>query len=130
MQGENHTETCRLWLDDDGVLRVVVINPISQTTEHARDNMRVLGEIGGGLPRPTIIDNSQMKGLSREARAIYSGHEAAAVMEVCALVVTTSLIARALGNFVITVSRPAFPTRLFESTDDALVWARSFLRKG
>lgn len=37
-------------------------------------------------------------------------------------IVQDSLAHRILGNFVIKVQRPAVPTRLFTSTEDALKW--------
>ena len=126
---EAETESARFWLDDDGVMRAVA-KPVNQTTEQAAENLRVFTELAGGTRRPVVIDTSQVKGLSREARAIYSGPQAARIWTACARVVASSVIARTLGNFIMAVSRPAFPTRMFETLDEALVWARAHLARG
>jgi hypothetical protein len=123
---EAETESARFWVDDDGIVRAVA-KAINQTTEQAAENLRVFAELADGTRRPVVIDTSQVKGLSREARGIYSGTEAARIWTACALVVSSSVIARTLGNFIIAVSRPPFPTRMFETVDEALVWARAHL---
>jgi hypothetical protein len=126
---EMETETARFWVDEDGVVRCIA-KPLRQSTEQAAENLRVFIELAGGRRGPVVIDTSQVQGLSREARAIYTGKQAAGIWTACALVVATSLIARTLGNFVLTVSRPAFPTRMFETVDEALAWARTHLARG
>lgn len=128
MSHEVENDSGRFWLDDDGVLRCVA-KPIEQTTEHALEAMRIFTELAGGAKHPAVIDSSRVKGLSREARTLYSGPRAAEIWTACALVVSYSTVATTLGNFVIAVSRPAFPTRMFDSLDDALPWARAHLKK-
>ncbi len=118
----------RYWLDDDGVLRCVV-KPVDQTAEMALETMRLFAQLAGGKRRPVVIEMARVKGVPREVRAIYSGEHAARVWSACGLVVASSSIARTLGNFVLAVSRPAFPTRLFDDLEEALAWARNHLAK-
>ena len=47
-----------------------------------------------------------------------------------ALVVSYSTLARALVNFVVTVSRPEFPTKMFDTVEDARSWARTHVHGG
>ena len=129
MSTEVENDIARFWIDDDGVIRCVV-KPVDQTTEQALDAMRIFTELGADKKRPAVIDTSQVRGLGREARAVYSGEKAAQIWTACALVVSSSVVARTLGNFVMAVSRPAFPTRMFDSLEDALAWARTYLEKG
>ena len=128
MATEIENECGRFWLDEDGVERCVV-SPVDQTTEMALDSMRVFAELCAGKRRPVIIDASKVKGLSREVRAIYTGERAAKLWTACALVVSSSTVARTVVNFVMAVGRPAFPTRLFDNLDEALAWARNHLRE-
>jgi hypothetical protein len=125
MAAEAENDCARFWLED-GMVRCVV-KPVAQTTEQALDCMRLFTQVAGDKKRPAVIDTSRVKGLSREARAIYSGPEAAKIWTACALVVSHSAVARMLGNFVIAVGRPAFPTRIFDSLDEALAWAREHI---
>jgi hypothetical protein len=126
---ELENECGRFWLDEDGVERCVV-NAVDQTTAMALDSMRVFAELAGGKRRPVVIDTSKVKALSREVRAIYTGERAARIWTACALVVSSSTVARTVVNFVMAVGRPPFPTRLFDTLDEALAWARSYLVEG
>ena len=128
MSAEVETAIARFWLDEEGILRCVV-KPVDQTREQAMDSMRIFAELAAGKRCPAIIDTSRVKEISREVRAVYTGSHAAQVWTACALVVSSSSVARTIGNFIIAVSRPPFPTRMFENLDDALAWARSHLPK-
>lgn len=119
----------RFWLDDDGVLNCVATAQ-DQTAQQAREALRIFSQVAGGARRPAVIDMSRVKGLSREARAIYAGKEAADIWTAVALVVSYSTLARALVNFVVTVSRPEFPTKMFDTVEDARSWARTHVHGG
>jgi hypothetical protein len=56
-----------------------------------------------------------------EARRIYAGGMQPTLFFAAALIVTNPL-ARAIGSFFLGLTRPAVPTRLFESVDDAARW--------
>lgn len=122
------TEAGRFWLDEEGFLRVIV-KPIDQTAAHAQETLRVLAQLGGGTKRPGIIDGSQIARMSREVRMTYTGEQSAELWSAVAVVVTASAVARSVVNFAIVVSRPRFPTRLFDDVNDARAWARGYLRK-
>ena len=127
MSGELENDVGRFWVDDDGLLRCVVKQGTEQTRAQAMDSMRIFRELATGVARPTIIDTSKVKGLNREARACYTSRDAAEVFAAVALVVSTSTVARTLVNFIMAVNAPIFPVKMFDSTDDALPWARTFL---
>ncbi len=116
------------WLED-GMLRCMV-KPADavQSRDQAEDSMRIFRQLAAGHPHPAVIDISAAKGLSREARNAYSGPGAEDVFASAGLVVASSMIARAIGNFVINVSKPPFPLRLFDNVDDALAWTRGLGR--
>jgi hypothetical protein len=56
-----------------------------------------------------------------EARRIYAAGMQPTLFYAVALIVTNPL-ARAIGSFFLGLTRPAVPTRLFESVDDAAAW--------
>jgi hypothetical protein len=115
----------RFGLDGEGIIRCVVKDGTDQTREQAEDSLRIFGQLAGGKRRPAVIDSSGAKSLSRDARACYTGREAEKVFAAVALVVANSVLARSIGNFVLAVSKPAFPLRMFETVDDAMTWART-----
>ncbi len=119
----------RFWLDEDGIMRCEVKSGTDQTREQAEDSMRIFRQLAAGRGRPAVIVTAGAQGLSREARAVYGGADRGDPFSAVALVVAGSAIARTLGNFVIAVSRPAFPVRMFETLEEALPWARAHLQK-
>ena len=56
-----------------------------------------------------------------EARRIYAAGMQPALFYAAALIVTSPL-ARAIGSFFLGLTRPAVPTKLFESVEDAVAW--------
>jgi hypothetical protein len=56
-----------------------------------------------------------------EARRIYAAGMQPTLFYAAALIVTNPL-ARAIGSFFLGLTRPAVPTRLFESVEDAAAW--------
>jgi hypothetical protein len=128
MQGKVENDVGVFWLED-GVLRCrVKPNERVQTPEEAADSVRIFREIGGGVPRPAVIEIAGARGLSRGAREAYVGPGAGEIFSAAAVVFASSAIARALGNFIMAVSRPAFPMRLFEHVEDAEAWIRTHAR--
>ena len=114
----------KFWLED-GLLRCVAREGNEQSRAEAEDSMRVFAQLAAGKRRPAVMAILGVKRLSREARAIYTNQEAGATFAAVALVVAGSTVARALVNFVLTVGKPAFPTRIFETVDEALAWAKT-----
>lgn len=74
-----------------------------------------------GRKCPALVDLSEMKSADVEGRRLAAGPEIAAVTSRMALVVTNPL-SRILGNFFLRVSRPAYPTRLFNDEASARRW--------
>src|SRR5215471_1942078 len=56
-----------------------------------------------------------------EARRIYAAGMQPSLFYAAALIVTSPL-ARAIGSFFLGLTRPAVPTKLFDSVDDAAAW--------
>ncbi len=56
-----------------------------------------------------------------EARRIYAAGMQPSLFYAAALIVTSPL-ARAIGSFFLGLTRPAVPTKLFESVEDAAAW--------
>jgi hypothetical protein len=112
------------WIDEDGLIRCTV-KAVHQTPEVAQDSLRIFRELAAGRPRPTVIDTTAVKSLSKEVRAVYTGPGAADVFGAVALVSGGSALVRGLINFVISVGKPPFPTRLFDTLEEAVSWART-----
>jgi hypothetical protein len=113
------------WVEDD-VIRFASKPAQAQELADAVEAMRIFRDLAAGRRMPTVMEVSGVRSLTREARALYTtGPEAVETFAAVGLVVSGSSMARALVNFMMTVSRPDCPARMFESVADAVVWAKS-----
>ncbi len=117
--------TGQFWVED-GLLRFTAKQDSEQSRADAEESMRIFAELAGGKPRPVLMDITGVKKLSREARAIYTAETARRVFAAVAIVARSS-ITRALFNFIMAVSKPPYPSRMFDNMDEAQAWARARL---
>jgi hypothetical protein len=115
-----------IWLDDDGIIRARLKPGIDLQLDDAKEVVAVMASLGGGVPRPVLVDVGATRSMSRDARKYFAGAETAKVESAVALLIKSPL-ARAIGNFFMGVNKTLFPTRLFTSEEEALAWLRDFL---
>jgi hypothetical protein len=120
------TRTSEVWVDDAGVLHGCEAPGTETSLDDAKELIAALRKASGGKRRPLVMDISESKSVTRDARAYLAGDEMERSTVAIALVVRSAL-ARALGNFTLKFNRPHFPVRLFQSEADAQSWAQTFL---
>lgn len=120
------TRTTRGWLGDDGIMQFVVWPGMEQNVEDAKENVAAAVLLAAGHRRPTMVDMTYVKSVTRDARQAYASEELARGCSAIALVVGSPL-ARVVGNFIVSVIRRDVPTRLFSSPADANAWLRQFV---
>ncbi|MGB9128761.1 MAG: hypothetical protein WCB97_03860 [Thiobacillus sp.] len=126
MENEQTSRVARLWLGEDGIVRIIHVPGAEVTLEDAKETMAAYLKINQGKRRPLFIDTKTMKSMTRETRQYYSGGEAAEVASAAAIIVGTP-VSRVLGNFYIGLSNPHLPSRLFSSEDEALTWLKGYI---
>ncbi len=114
----------RMWMRPDGVVQLVWATGAVMTLEAARDAIDTMTAITGGRPTPLLVDSHDAGPQLRPARKefVRRGDLASAV----ALMVSTPL-SRMMGNFFLSVNKPAAPTRLFEDESSAVEWLKGFV---
>jgi hypothetical protein len=123
---EQTSRVARLWLGDDGIVRIIHFPSVEVTLEDAQETMAAYLRINGGIRRPLLIDTKTMKSLARDARKYYAGEEAASVASAAAIVVGTP-VSKVLGNFYLGLSNPLLPSQLFTSDDAAIEWLKGYV---
>jgi hypothetical protein len=113
-------------MGEDGIVYIKTKPRVEIDRANAEEVMRVVGSMGNGKLRPVLVDLSNVKSMTREARLYFAGPETAAVQAAAALVIKSPLT-RAIGNFFMGLNKPLIPTRLFTSETDAVTWLRTFL---
>lgn len=115
-----------LWLDSDGILTIINKPVAVHTAADAEDGVAIAMQISAGIPRPLLIDISDVKSMTREAREIYSKVSTEARVKAVGLV-TRSAMSRILGNFFMSFNRPSVPIRLFKDKEQARKWLLAYV---
>jgi hypothetical protein len=113
-------------IDAEGIIRASSKPNVDLDLESAQDCVQKLATMLGGVRRPILVDFTDMRSVSRDARKYFAGEETAKIESAAALLVRSPL-ARAIGNFFMGFNKPSIPTRLFTSEAEALEWLRGFL---
>ena len=116
----------RIWLDEDGIIRVKLAPETEVTLEAMKEMMSLQSEILAGKKAPVLVDMRKFGSSTREART-YTAGEAGQKLYLGAALLIGSSVGRMLGNIFINFSKPRYPTRLFTSEDDALAWLQQFV---
>ena len=72
-----------------------------------------------------LVDSRPVRSMTRAAQRRTAEHEIAAHTAAVAILIDGP-VSRMLGNFFLSVSRPAYPTRLFADEASALAWLETF----
>lgn len=117
------------WLDDSGIIIAVGRNHAIHTLEHALENQRVNEILANGVRRPFLIDMTDVKSMSHEARAFYAGPEPPKVITAVAIL-TNSNIGKVVANLFMTLTHPVLPTKMFTSFELAKEWLMQYKEDG
>lgn len=114
-----------LWLDDDGILIAVNKPSIRDTLNASLEKIAAVVQLSDGKPRPLLVDATETKSVSREAREAYA--QAGKDGKVVALaLVTGSVVSRIIANFFLNFHKPPIPVRLFNSRGPAKDWLMQY----
>jgi len=117
------TRVNRIWLDDEGILRVENLPGAELTLEDAQASSRASAEITAGRTVPVLVDMRESRSITREARLHFANDP---LIRAQALLVG-SRTSKVLGEFFIRLSRATCPVRVFTSEPEALDWLRGFV---
>jgi hypothetical protein len=117
------TQSGQVWLGDDGIVRIEIVNPREHTLRDAIECVDAVRTAGGGRRRPLLSRVASPAPMTSEARAYYASHEAARAITALAMV-TNSILGKIVANLLIGLNTTPVPMRLFSSEDEGLRWLR------
>lgn len=120
------TRTAEMWLTESGVVHINILPSTRMSLADNHENIRHVPALFEGRKRPVYSDIRYMISADRESRQFAASEEIAAWFAALALN-TNSHIARVIGNFFIRLSRPPYPTRMFNSESEAMEWLAQFV---
>jgi len=120
------TRTGKIWLGEDGVLRLIYSSGAKVTLTDVKENVVVASKIINGKRRPALTDFRGLKSMTREARVYYSGEEVAKYVNAGAVLIG-SPVSKIIGNFFLGLNKSIIPNRLFTSESAAIEWLKGFI---
>jgi hypothetical protein len=126
MADEQIPREARYRVDDEGIIHGREVPGTAFELSDATEAMTLIRKLANGHKMALLMDITNLKSMSRDARAYFAQPAHTEVLHAVALL-TGSLLSRAIGNFFLGLNKPAAPTRLFTDEASALAWLRSFL---
>ena len=120
------TRIASVWLDNDGIIRSVLVPHAEVTLEGAEETAAAYQQVSQGIPRPLLTDSRLVKSVDRPSR-IYGTSDAVASVVSALAVLIASPVSRIVGNFFLRVNKPPYPMRLFTSEEEAIEWLKGFI---
>lgn len=118
----NIVETSIAFLEiKEGVMHIILKQDADLDVEHIDEMIDQRRIMQNGEPLLVLADIRKLWLASKKARE-RAAQKDMTDLNVAMAIVTGSLTSRMLANFFIKFNRPSSPTRMFSSTEEALVW--------
>lgn len=108
-----------------GILHIHFKPNIAITEDVAREIVRARLEFTENKTYPGIGDDSGIWSIDKSARDYFASEEGTRGVSAAALVLKSSF-SKLLGNFILKVSRPSQPARIFTNEKRALEWLQQY----
>ena len=120
------TSTGKVWLDEEGIIRETEDAGSSVDLNAAKEIIAAYAALCKNELKPILVDIRNIKSITAEARGYLAGEGGAKFTRAVALLIDSPL-SRIIGNSFLGLNKPSFPTRLFTTKEQALIWLRGFL---
>jgi hypothetical protein len=115
-----------IW-DPRGFVKKVTKDGAEYTLADAEEDFEAAKTLARGEARPLLVDERGLRGADQNVRKFWVSPQIPAVCKCVAVITGSSPVSNMIGNFVITVSKPAVPTKLFNTEQAAMPWIEWFL---
>lgn len=114
------------WFDEaQGIIMVELDEQAVLDIDQARQATAALVKVTGGVPRPMLVDFTNMKSQTKECRDYYSKDPDHLKTHTAIAIVVSNPLSRVFANFFIGLNKPRNPTRLFNDRVEAIRWLRA-----
>lgn len=121
------TGKATVYLEGEWLIRTVYKPGVTIELEDAETEIGIYRGLTETRTLAIVIDLRAMKTATSDARARYASDEDADLVCATALL-TGSAVSRVIGNFYLTLNKPASPTKLFTNEALAIEWLREMHR--
>jgi hypothetical protein len=120
------TSSAIVSLRNDGIMEYRVKPLQEYTVKELRETNEAAGILGGGKPYPNLVILTDFFNADAECRK-YAATEESNRYTLADAFLVQSVAAKLIGNFYVRFNKPARPSRIFTSAEDAVSWLYTFL---
>ena len=119
------TEKGKTVVDDYGIAHSSYLKDAIITQDDAIGELQIYEEIGAGKRILCVVDISNVKAVTREARVIFGSDEMYKRCKAVAMV-ARSPVSRMIGNFFLGLNKVPIPLQLFTDKIKAIEWLKGY----
>ena len=116
------TGTANIWMDEEGIVWIENHVPVVNKKD-IRENLLAVIEFAQQTKRPVINIINSITMIEKEARDYGASEEVKKAVSAMALVANGRLSVL-VANLFIRLSVPPYPTKIFTTNEDALIWLK------
>lgn len=109
-----------VWLNDDGII-IALNNFVTHSLENAIENLKTTKDLAGTQARPMLVDITNVRTMSKDAREEYVRPQNKEFITAVALL-TNSNVGRMIGNLFMSLNKHIVPVKMFTDADKAREW--------
>ncbi|MBN4049760.1 hypothetical protein JYT36_00875 [Bacteroidales bacterium AH-315-N07] len=122
------TRSSKLWLDDDGILRVLKKENCKESLDDAKQNITAIERLCGNNEHVALVDMTNLRDQDRAAIEYYTNTSTSAKCTACAILYKTVLSGSiALSN--IYLGEKEVQLRIFTIEEEAIRWLKNQMGK-
>ena len=121
------TRIAKIWLEEGKILRTVIYPNSEITSEDAKEVFNAHLELAEDKQVASLVDIRGIKSATREARSFPTTASVAKFPIALALLVD-SPVSRVIANFFLGVNKPSYPTKFFNSENEAITWLKGIIK--
>ena len=123
-----HDLNCFITWRENNIIRVKAKYNAEVKIDDAKENSQVVNELTNGQKLPLLVDITELKSITKEAREWFSNRGRESNIIAIAMLIK-SPVSTIIGNFYIGLNKPRVPTKLFHNEGKALKWSQTVLKQ-
>lgn len=112
-------------LRNDGIIQVNFGDETELDIKEAKEIVDAIGKLTGGK-KALVLNIGGKNTTATTAARNYSASEQGIKFTIADAFVTLSLAQKILGNFYLNFHKPGIPTKIFDNSEEAIVWLKKF----
>ncbi|MDP1801949.1 MAG: hypothetical protein Q8L81_11395 [Bacteroidota bacterium] len=122
---KTQTRTAQIYLDENGILHLVMNIRVVVDVEDAIDNYLVIKHITKNKPCVRLIDIRKVFKIDKKAKVFIDKRQTQANTIARAILMTNGL-RRSTANFFVKFNSNLIPTKFFINYDEAIEWLKTY----